>query len=179
MKRLSFLFLALVALCATLGGYASSPPARSSPRLSSAWTPLRSAARQLPTEFVVPPADRDLKLSSLVTADLDADGDLDVVATDASSGSVRLVVWENDGSGRLQRKQPARPKSLGTEPADPSLAPGQERVVVSIQPDAPAVEPLRENRFTLPARRSLLSVSVFAASATLATLRSRSPPALS
>ena len=37
-----------------------------------------------------------------VANDIDADGDLDVVAND---GSLELLVWINDGTGRLTRRQ--------------------------------------------------------------------------
>ena len=39
----------------------------------------------------------------MIAEDIDADGDLDVVAND---GSLDLIVWTNDGSGRLE--PPAR-----------------------------------------------------------------------
>jgi len=41
---------------------------------------------------------------AVVAADIDADGDIDVVATD---GSLNLLVWINDGTGRFTRKRPA------------------------------------------------------------------------
>ena len=140
----------------------------------------RPAARQLPEGLVLPASDAALNVASLVTVDLDADGDLDVIASDSSSGSLGIVVWENDGAGHLTRKRPARSKSLGSEPASPSVNQGQATVIASIQSNAPAIETIGINAWlTLPSRPRDLPASSDAPSAALATLRSRSPPRLS
>lgn len=65
-----------------------------------------------------------LHLVALVSADIDADGDLDVIASD---GSLDLLVWINDGAGHLTRRYAQRPRgwsgvdssaeSDGTRPA--------------------------------------------------------------
>ena len=140
----------------------------------------RQAARQLPEGLVLPTSDAALNVASLVTVDLDADGDLDVIASNPSSGSLGIVVWENDGAGHLTRKRPVRPRSLGSEPASPSVDQGQTTVVVSIPSSAPAIETIGINAWlTLPSRPRDLPASSDAPSAALATLRSRSPPRLS
>jgi hypothetical protein len=53
--------------------------------------PLRMAPRFEP----------GLRLVALVVSDIDADGDLDLVAND---GSLDLLVWINDGAGQLTRR---------------------------------------------------------------------------
>ena len=65
----------------------------------------RAFAAALPVALTPPAVDPNLRLVSMVAADIDADGDLDVVASD---GSLDLVVWTNDGTGRLTRKYPGR-----------------------------------------------------------------------
>jgi hypothetical protein len=65
----------------------------------------RAFAAALPAALTPPALDPDLHLVSMVAADIDADGDLDVVA---SNGSLDLVVWTNDGTGHLTRKYPER-----------------------------------------------------------------------
>jgi hypothetical protein len=47
----------------------------------------------------------DRRIVTVVAADIDADGDLDVVASD---GSLDLLVWTNDGGGHFTRRRPAR-----------------------------------------------------------------------
>ena len=64
-----------------------------------------SSAAQIPEGFVLPASDAGVRVSSFVTADLDADGDLDIVAAELSAdGLVGIVVWVNDGTGRLTRE---------------------------------------------------------------------------
>src|SRR4051812_28450804 len=61
-------------------------------------------------------------LVCLVAADIDGDGDLDVVAAD---GSLRLIVWTNDGSGHLRRQAPRQTRTgWQPEPGSPTLEHG-------------------------------------------------------
>jgi hypothetical protein len=172
--------LAGVALIASLTAYAGASSGAAMSSGTDVGLIRQPAAKRLPEGLVLPASDVNLTVASLVTADLDSDGDLDVIAADASSGSLRIVVWENDGAGRLTRKRPARQRSLGGEPAAPSVDQGQATVVVSIQSNAPAIETIGVNAWlTLPSRPRDLPASSDAPSAALATLRSRSPPNLS
>lgn len=50
---------------------------------------------------LAPPVEPGLRLVALVASDIDADGDLDLVAND---GSLNLIVWINDGTGHLARR---------------------------------------------------------------------------
>ena len=97
---------------------------------------LRDLAQALPAGMHAPESD-SIRVASLITTDLDADGDLDVIATDGSSD---LVVWTNDGNGRLTRKAPRRASDLTPEPPPPSLAPDQQAALVSIQTAAPSLQ---------------------------------------
>jgi hypothetical protein len=174
--RRQHLSLALIALVAATAGYFRAPLGGKSSSVRLPDLARRSAAEELPQGFVLPSSDVDLGVSSLVAADLDADGDLDIVATDSAS----IVVWVNDGDGRLTRKRPASPKNLGGEPASPSVEQRQGTVVVSVQPNSPAVQTLDSTAWlTPPVRASDLQPSRAATSVDLARLRSRSPPLLS
>jgi len=179
MKKLALVCTATVALFATLGGHVRLSHAGAATNLVR-FRQTHSVAKQLPAGFVLPSSDVDLKISSLVAADLDADGDLDIVAADPANGSVDILVWVNDGDGRLTRKRPERPKSFGAEPLAPSVDPQQSTVVVSIQPDSPAVQTSCASTWlVLPDQPCRLPLSASAISATVAALRSRSPPVLS
>ena len=175
-KRLAAAFVSLVAMAAA--GSARMLPANALSPMRGYDFARRLAARQLPTGFTLPSGDVNLKVSSLVTADLDADGDLDIVASERSSGAIGIVVWVNDGAGRLTRKAPAPKGNLASEPALPSLDERQAIVMASVQPDGPAVATISPNSWlTLPARPCEAERSVSPESATPAALRSRSPPA--
>jgi len=64
--------------------------------------------------FEPPAADGQTLLLSVTAADIDADGDLDVVGSD---GSLDLIVWANDGTGHLTRRYPKRSSPGGWSPA--------------------------------------------------------------
>jgi hypothetical protein len=78
-------------------------------------------AAALPKVLTPPVVQPGLRLVSMIAEDIDADGDLDVVAND---GSLDLIVWTNDGSGRLSRRQGRDVAGLRSEPAAPGLADG-------------------------------------------------------
>lgn len=163
----------------------------SSPRPSNArhrsLTP-QSVANQLPKGFSLPQSDADLGVTALAFEDLDDDGDLDIVAaeSDADGGfsvaiaspstpPVGIVVWVNDGSGRLTRKTPAASNRLENEPASPSLDKHHGPGTASIQPDASESVPAH-GWLTVSARRYCPAVMAVFPSVTRARLRSRSPP---
>ena len=175
-KRLVVSLLTLVATFATLAGHLH---AAGSAHAWSLGTALKrhSAAKQLPQGFVLPSADVDVKVLSLVAADVDADGDLDIVAADGVNGSFGILVWVNDGAGRLTRKAPAQPRSLRNEPASPSFGQHETTAVVSLQPSSPALQPAATDPWLAPRRRSIdLPFSQDAASASLGSPGSRAPP---
>jgi hypothetical protein len=166
-----------------------SSPRPSSPRYRS-FTP-QSVANQLPKGFSLPQSDADLGVSALALEDLDDDGDLDIVAaeSDADGGfsvaianpstpAVGIVVWVNDGSGRLTRKTPATSNRLENEPASPSLDKHDGQGTASIQPDASEIVSGYGWLTGSGLRHRPAFVAVFP-SVTRARLRSRSPPIVS
>jgi hypothetical protein len=165
---------AAVALCA----------ARVPAPQTEAWNPeafrSRSVAAVLPQGFVLPSADGDIKVSSLVAADLDADGDLDIVASEGAEGSLAILVWENDGAGRLTRREPTKQRSLDNVPSSPSFEQHQSDTPASVQPDNPTAPAAAVKVAAMPAARSFERTRApDVSSAALEVLRSRSPPARS
>ena len=88
---------------------------RSAPSMfeASAW------ASALPSVLSAPPVPHGWQLVSMVAHHIDADGDLDVVAND---GSLNLIVWVNDGTGRLSRQEGRKPSSLPQNMTGPGLS---------------------------------------------------------
>ena len=80
---------------------------------ASAW------ASALPSALIAPAVPPGWQLVSMIAHDIDADGDLDVVAND---GSLDLIVWINDGTGRLSRQEGRKPSSLPEKMTGPGLA---------------------------------------------------------
>jgi hypothetical protein len=76
-------------------------------------------AASLPSVLSPPAMIPGSRLVSMIAEDIDADGDLDVVAND---GSLDLIVWTNDGSGRLSRRHGSGRDGIRSEPAAPALA---------------------------------------------------------
>jgi hypothetical protein len=58
------------------------------------------------------------RLVTVVTADIDADGDLDVIASDSA---LQLHVWVNDGAGHFTRRDPVRSTAWRPLPPAPSV----------------------------------------------------------
>jgi len=75
-------------------------------------------AAALPSVLSPPTVQPGSRLVSMIAEDIDADGDLDVVAND---GSLDLIVWTNDGSGRLSRQHGREGAGLRADPAAPGL----------------------------------------------------------
>lgn len=80
---------------------------------ASAW------ASALPRALIVPALPPGWQLVSMIADDIDADGDLDVVAND---GSLDLIVWINDGTGRLTRQEGREPRILPQRMTGPGLS---------------------------------------------------------
>jgi hypothetical protein len=99
-----------------------------------------ASSRQVPATLAASLPHAPAPLASVVVADIDRDGDADVVATD---GALHLFVWINDGTGRYTQQEPAtgarcagaeRPNVGGDAPlADPLAASDPPTI------DAPAV----------------------------------------
>jgi len=176
-RKLAVLWTVVVAVVALAGAHT---PAAGDAHGNLTAFHDRPAASQLPTGFILPSSDVDVNVSSVVAADLDADGDLDIVASNGSGESLGILVWVNDGAGRLTRRLPAQPKTVRSEAPSPSLEERQAAVGAPIQPDSPAVAASCENTWLTPLEQSCRRPRApDAESATPATLRSRAPPALS
>jgi len=81
----------------------------------SIWRPANVAwPAGLPSASEEPAGD----IVSAVTADIDADGDLDLIATDQS---LNLLVWVNDGTGHLTRQRPRHSGGESTSPGAPTF----------------------------------------------------------
>jgi hypothetical protein len=122
--RLSASAIAGVLLCASTA-FAGTVPAGSVVRVDRA-IDLAAFTRTIATRYQV-------VLQRVAAADIDHDGDLDVVAaTDRG-----FLVWVNDGGGRLT-SQTARPKT-GLDGRSPETwSGGRSRHAETIQNDAPS-----------------------------------------
>jgi hypothetical protein len=98
----------------------------------------------LPLSFA-PPLDPGIRLVALVASDIDADGDLDLVASD---GSLDLLVWINDGAGHLTRQYGKRASGWNSDSltADSDAVSSRVSVVGS---SAAQVDPGRLRLFLL------------------------------
>jgi hypothetical protein len=96
-----------------------------------------ATSRQVPANIAASLADAPEPLTSVVVADIDRDGDADVVATD---GALHLFVWLNDGTGRLTQQQPAAPDNRCAGPDRPNVERGATRADASAPTDPPTME---------------------------------------
>jgi len=81
----------------------------------------------LPDVLAPPIVQRSWQLVSMVIHDVDADGDLDVVAND---GSLDLIVWINDGTGHLTRRTTRPANDVQSDASGPLLVHQPESVAV-------------------------------------------------
>ena len=73
----------------------------------------------LPSDLTPPPLPSEWQLVSMIADDIDADGDLVVVAND---GSPKLIVWINDGTGRLNRQDEHKSSGWPEKMSGPGLS---------------------------------------------------------
>ena len=132
-------------------------------------------AATLPAALAAPTLPASLQLVSMVADDIDADGDLDVVAND---GSLDLIVWINDGTGQLTRRRvdgaQARPHLLDGLRVTPD--PAGSQVLAHASSPAPLLDAAAESGPTNTCQPHRL-VSAESAATPLATARApRGPP---
>jgi hypothetical protein len=72
----------------------------------------------------------------IVAADIDDDGDLDVIEND---GSLELTVWENDGAGHLTKKRPVQSHGWQVDTPAPSWDGRGTSMMLWVQNDAPSL----------------------------------------
>ena len=140
------------------------------------WSSVVFVANELPAGLTPPSLDAGHHLVSLIAADIDADGDLDVVAND---GSLELLVWRNDGTGHLTRQAPHRSSGWQSEPASPSLDDQRATSIVSVQNDVPSLRlDLRADPIAIAPHRLLRPAFDGPAGSSLVSTRTpRAPPA--
>src|SRR2546427_4114912 len=169
---------ALLAMTALVSAAAIALPVSFAPALQRADFSVgrTSSSNPLPSALRAALAERDTQLVAIVATDIDADGDLDVVASDST---LQLHVWVNDGAGHLQRKRPARSSSLQPEPPGPTLTHGAPLSPVPTQKDPRALRASTEVHPTaLAAMRGTPPASSDAVlPATRAAHTPRAPPA--
>jgi len=140
--------------------------------------PTFDAAALVPTlpHVLVPPALPAGDLVAMVARDIDADGDLDVVANDAM---LHLFVWINDGTGRLTRREARHQGGVGQEPAGPGVTSQPVALEPALQ-SVSFVEPPSSFASVLAEKSRPRSDGPHGAlrSAFLADQPSRAPPAL-
>jgi len=113
LKSIARLVVGALAVCACAAAPLASRPAV--PRGPRPTGPIaRRPLQPVPAPFqsAVP------AMVSIVTADIDGDGDLDVVASDSE---LQLYVWLNDGFGHFVRQRPTSGSRWRREGAAPSL----------------------------------------------------------
>jgi len=103
----------LLASCALSAVWVPRAVAPSAPILASFNRPS-----DLPSALQVSLSHQDVTLVSAVAADIDADGDLDVVGSD---DHLALVVLVNDGHGHLTPRTAPRSTTWRPEPGEPTL----------------------------------------------------------
>jgi hypothetical protein len=92
----------------------------------------------LPPALRVSLSHEQITLVSAIAADIDSDGDLDIVGSD---DHLSLVVFVNDGQGHLSRRSSRQPRSLESEPDGPSVTDRDNGGVASVQSDPPTIAP--------------------------------------
>lgn len=75
-----------------------------------------------------------VEFNRVVAADIDRDGDIDVVATTDRT----FTVWVNDGTGHLTSERPSQAPALNGAPAPTTWRDGEERPDPSTNDGAPA-----------------------------------------
>ena len=134
----------------------------------AAWNPLPAGLR-------VALADADTPLVAVIAADIDDDGDLDVVASDSA---LQLYVWVNDGAGHLRRKRPVRSRSLQPAPPEPTIEHATPSSPVPTQKDPRSLRAGTEIHPVpfAPMRRATTAASSAILPAASATHTPRAPP---
>ncbi len=111
----------VVAVCALAASFGAGHAAIGAAGLASSRATFDAAALvpTLPPVLSAPAVPSGPQLVAMVAKDIDADGDLDVVANDTA---LHLLVWINDGTGRLTRREARHPAGLLPEASGSGLA---------------------------------------------------------
>jgi hypothetical protein len=128
LKRL-YRALSIAALGVAIAGVSHSSAIIAAGARSISDAPLQETTLHLPG------VEPGTKVVAAALADIDADGDLDLVASD---GTLDLLVWSNDGSGHFTRKYPTHGPSGGSFSRDASLESGSGTPPASVVPGGSA-----------------------------------------
>jgi hypothetical protein len=133
LRLLAPLLTIAAVLCAAARGTANRCESGAHPRIA-ALEPERPKV-VLASGLAATIADAGLPLVSIIAADIDADGDLDVVASDSS---LQLHIWVNDGAGHFTRRRPSGSTTWRGEPTGPTVDNRPATSQVSAQNDPPS-----------------------------------------
>ena len=143
------------------------------------WAPQTLAASvwvsTLPGGLMLSAVPPTWQLVSMIAGDIDNDGDLDVVAND---GSLNLVVWINDGTGRLSRQSDRQSVAGPQRMSGPGLTerPAESQTVATV-PSSALPETAANASLLMQASRSRLTDSSDVLLPLLLSTRSpRGPP---
>jgi hypothetical protein len=131
----------------------------------------RSFARQISTLY-------HLDTHHIITADIDRDGDLDVVAATDHG----FMVWVNDGAGRFTSQAPQQRPLVDGHPSGDSWSGDESRDNETIQSSTPSMPPAGEYGHAPPRTSSRSAVPVDGGSRndiSRGCRTPRAPPALS
>jgi hypothetical protein len=131
-RRLRVALLALI-VCAVAPLSLAPRAAQPAPQLFAAWQ--HTVDGVAPALRALLP-DQGRNLVSAIAADIDADGDLDVIASDSN---LDLFVWVNDGHGHLSQRNARVPSNLAPAPLAPAVQERPLGPIASIQTDPPSL----------------------------------------
>jgi len=171
LRRLSVRCAGLAAVLAIVWSLAPLRPA------STTWTPLpapQHLVSELPLALQASLSRQGVTLVAALAADIDADGDLDIVGSD---DHLAVIVLVNDGHGHFSRRSP-RPQSWSAEPADPVVHDRGAAPTVSVQTDRPSFDSGFRVEFRMSDPATIVRATAHHASARsrLATRTPRAPP---
>ena len=171
--KLSRVALAAAVLALLPGAHASRNGSASRVGMTS---PVRPAAAGIGPGLVLPSADAGLPLVAVVAADIDADGDLDLIG---GGVGLDLFVWINDGAGHLTRQQPHHSSGWRTAAPGPTLDDhGTTSLTASLGAGGAADDRHIAAQVLQTARHRVRTAGLFLASAPVRTGRPRAPPSL-
>jgi hypothetical protein len=127
------------------------------------------------TALQLPGIDPGATVVAAALADIDADGDLDVVAFD---GSLDLLVWSNDGTGHFTRRYPTLDPDAGRITHDGAFDPGSGIAPASVVPGGSTsiTAPDRLSRDLTPSVWRIASAAPLPHSRARLSRASRAPP---
>lgn len=107
---------------------------------------------------------------SVITADIDADGDLDVIASDRA---LQIHVWVNDGAGHFTHREPVHTTTWQALPPAPTF---ENRSTPDQSFAPPNSTPLTLDSTAVAAPETPVSMVVVTTSRAAASTRSRQAP---